>query len=51
MCLKAGTYYLRIELVGGSFFLPDYIALTATQSAVEPGDGERSWGTIKSLYR
>ncbi len=51
MCLKGGTYILRIELVDGSFFLPDYIALSATETAVTPFDEELSWGVIKSLYR
>jgi hypothetical protein len=42
---------VRIELVSGSFVLPDYIAFTATQTAVDPGGGEHSWGRIKNLYR
>jgi len=51
VCLKGGTYVLRIELIDGSFFLPDYIALNATETAVTPPDGELSWGIIKSLYK
>ncbi len=49
--MKSGTYILRIELVEGSFFLPDYLALTASETAVDPAAAERSWGAIKSLYR
>ena len=46
LCLEAGTYLMRIELIAGSRVRLDCLRLRREQTAVAEG----SWSLIRSLY-